>query len=184
MDKDRHRSRKIRSDHHGLSRPQHWDELSCSAIKIATGVLDGIPVLLVGKPVHEEGAKLAEDIMGDVPRSLGRKDAGQTVLSTFLGNQTKGVELGAAVLVADRLPEKLVGLVEKYNEGLLAKLSGPRQTEKISADDVEQDLAGIVLEAHLSEGHDRHIALRIIDEPLKFVDEGASLGLKKATEFR
>ena len=133
--------------------------------------------------MDEQRSELTKNVLRDVARALGRKHACQAVFPALLRDQAERVQLHAGVLVADVAPEELVSLVKEDHKRLIPKQAFAGLIEQVSADDVEQDFASVVLEPDIFERDDREVPRVIGEESCQLVDDGRSIRLKKALQL-
>ena len=101
-------------------------------------MFDGVSILLVGEPVHDQSTKLTQNILRDISWTLGGEHTRETILSTFLGNQAKGIEPNASIFVTNCSAKKLMRLIQKHNYRFIAKLTFTGNTEQVATNYVEQ----------------------------------------------
>lgn len=90
-DANRSRHREIDSDKDGFPLSQGWQEGSGGAVKVAARFFYDFSVSLVDESVDDKHAHLTQYIFRNISRPLSREQYGQTVLSSFLGNDTEGI---------------------------------------------------------------------------------------------
>lgn len=123
------------------------------AIQITACMFDSIPILLIDKAVHNERAQLAQYILRNVARTLCSQDTGETVFAPLFRDKPEGIQAHTSVLVTDRSPQELMGLIKKRYDWSFSETAFPRDTQEISTYDVEQELARRVFKPDLFEGN-------------------------------
>lgn len=143
--------RNIRSDDDRFARRQCRDEHRRVAIEIATSLFHGVTIMIVCKPMNDQCAKLAKHVGRNIARPLRCKNAAQAILPSLLRNETKSVEIDAAIFVSDCAPQKLMGLVQKDDHRPVTKYIPPCAIEQKPANDIQQNLACMMLKPHILE---------------------------------
>lgn len=138
-------SRQICAYHDCLSWRERGYEESGIPIKIATCTFDGLTVVVIGQPMHNKSTQLAKHVSGDIAWSLRREHAGQTVLSSLLGNESKRFEADVRVLISNGSTKKLVRLVKHRYQWLVPEDIGTSSTKKKSTDDIQKDFTGAIV---------------------------------------
>mmetsp|Transcript_29585 Transcript_29585/g.58395 ORF Transcript_29585/g.58395 Transcript_29585/m.58395 type:complete len:89 (+) Transcript_29585:5374-5640(+) len=88
--------------------------------------------------MNKKGSKLAENILWHISGALRCDDGGQAVFPAFLGDETKGIEVNAILVIADRSPNELVSFIQEANKRVLSETPLPRYAKQIAPKSVQE----------------------------------------------